>query len=208
MRQFVYYLCGILLLSISGLATADVDSYQNAGTATPQQIEQKQKDLLQMADDTLARLYSSNPDAKQVVESAYGYGVFEGQVVNLLLYVGGTGMGVVFDNKTKTPVFMRAVRAGTGPGVGYKSLHGIIVFDNETVYEQFTTIGLQIGASADAALTIDGKGAGIHESASLVPGVSTYVFTDTGIVVQANWGATEFLKDSELNGTTEQATGG
>lgn len=115
------------------------------------------------------------------------------------MYVAGKGLGVVYDNKTKTPIFMNAIRAGTGPGVGYKSIRGVLIFANETVYKQFTTIGLQVSASGGALLKVAGKGTQASKAVSLIPGVSLYQLVDTGLVLQANWGATEFLKDPNLN---------
>ena len=166
---------------------------------SPEQIEAKRQDILAMPTETLKRLYKDNPLAKEEIEDAYGYAVFDGQVVNAVLYVGGKGFGVAFDNKTKTPIYMDSYRAGTGPGVGYKSYHAVFIFDNETVYKQFTTIGLQVSASADIALQIEGKGAATGTAFSMVPGISYYEFTNTGLVIQANWGGTEFLKDAQLN---------
>jgi lipid-binding SYLF domain-containing protein len=172
------------------------DSYD---TVTPEELETTRKELLKMADETLERLYKEHPKTKEEIKNAYGYGIFEGKSVNLVMYVAGRGQGVVFDNKTKTPVFMNAIRAGTGPGVGYKSIHGVIIFDNEMVYKQFTSIGLQVSASGDAMVKVAGHGVDASESASLVPGVSLYQLVDSGLVLQANWGATEFLKDPQLN---------
>jgi len=94
---------------------------------------------------------------------------------------------------------MNAVRAGSGPGVGYKSIHAVLIFKNETVYKQFTTIGVQVSASGDALLKVAGHGTEMSKAVSLVPGVSYYQLTDTGLVLQANWGVTEFLKDPHLN---------
>ena len=140
-------------------------------TLTPAEAEAKRQKIQTMAKDTLARLYKEEPKAEEKIKNAYGYGVFEGHIANILLYVAGKGTGVVYDNKTQTPVFMTAVRAGTGPGVGYKSSHYILIFDNEIVYKQFTTIGLQASASGDAVIKVKGKEAGGAKAASLVPGV-------------------------------------
>ena len=67
------------------------------------------------------------------------------------------------------------------------------------VYKQFTNLGLQVSASGDATIKIAGEGVGAEKSISLVPGVKFYPLTDTGIVLQGNWGATEFIKDTNLN---------
>ncbi len=181
------------------------DQRSDFDTLSQEDIIETRKHLLSMSDDTLKELYQKYPDLKQKIDSAYGYGVFEGQAVNLILYVAGNGLGVVYDNKTKTPIFMNAVRAGTGPGVGYKSMHGILIFDNKTVFDQFTNIGLQMSASGDAMLKVAGKGAGDGKAISLIPGVTMYQMVNNGLVLQANWGATEFLKDPNLNTINEPA---
>ncbi len=177
----------------------DSDADTNSQTLTPAEAEAKRQGIENMAKESLARLYKEKPEVEEEIKKAYGYGVFEGHVANFVLYVAGKGFGVVYDNKTQTPVFMNAVRAGTGPGVGYKSLHAVIFFENETVYKQFTTVGLHASASGDAVMKVAGKEAGGTKAASLVPGVSMYQLIDSGLVMQANWGATEFIKDSKLN---------
>jgi lipid-binding SYLF domain-containing protein len=188
-------------LQVNAIANEEFISEQRDSfdTMSPEEIVAKRQEILAMSEETLERLYKEHPEAEEDLKNAYGYGVFEAKAVNIIVYVAGTGLGVVFDNKTKTPIFMNAIRGGTGPGIGYKSLHGVFIFDNETVFDQFTTVGLQLSASADAAANIAGKGTSSGTSASLVPGVSFYQLIDTGLVLQANWGATEFLKDPNLN---------
>ncbi len=168
-------------------------------TLSEEDIKKTRQKILTMEKEVLEHLYMKHPQAKDEIEKAYGYGVFDAQIVNLLIYVAGNGYGVVFDNKTKKPIFMNAIRAGTGPGLGYKSFNGVVIFANETVFKQFTTVGLQVSASGDATIKLAGKGAEIGEAISLVPGISLYQLTNTGVVLQANWGATEFLKDPNLN---------
>ena len=48
-------------------------------------------------------------------------------------------------------------------------------------------------------MSIADKGISSGKVVSLVPGVSLYHLMDTGLVLQANWGGTEFLKDPHLN---------
>lgn len=191
----------LMAFQVNAFANEEFISEQRSDfdTLSAEEIKTMRQDLLTTSEETLERLYKEQPEAKELIENAYGYGVFEGQAVNLVLYVAGKGLGVVFDNETKTPVYMNAIRGGTGPGIGYKSMHAVFVFSNETVYKQFTSLGLQVSASGDASLKIAGKGIGTEKAISLVPGVKVYQLTDTGIVLQANWGATEFLKDPNLN---------
>lgn len=203
MNKLVLIACFYLLMAVQVTASAEDDfiaeQRSDFDTLSAEETEALRQDLLTMSVDTLERLYKETPEAKEIVENAYGYGVFRGQAVNLILYVAGNGLGVVFDNKTKTPIYMQALRGGTGPGVGYKSMHGVFVFDNETVYKQFITLGLQVSASGDASMKVAGEGVEAAKAISLVPGVKMYQLTDTGIVLQANWGATEFVRDTNLN---------
>lgn len=203
MNKTILFTCFYLLMGLCVNVTANEgfisEQREEFDTIAPEDVEKIRHETEAMAKETLERLYKEDPEAKEEIENAYGYGVFDAQVVNVVLYVAGKGLGVVYDNKTKTPVFMNAVRAGTGPGVGYKSMHGILIFDNETVYKQFTTVGLQLSASGDAVIQVDGKGTGATKAVSLVPGVSFYQLIDTGVVLQANWGATEFVKHPQLN---------
>ena len=199
----LFLLTGLQLSGFHSNANADEDftteQQDEFKELTPAELESKRQEVLSMADETLERLYKEHPKAQTEIKNAYGYGVFEGQAVNLIMYVAGKGVGVVYDNKTQSPIYMNAFRIGTGPGIGYKSLHFVLIFENELVFDQFTTIGLQVSASGDASLKIAGKGAGTGGAMSLVPGVSAYQLIDTGLVVQANWGATEFLKSPTLN---------
>jgi len=198
-------LIGFFLLSISlqmsTIANDDFISEQRSDfdKVTPEDAKKIRQSILAMSDKTLKRLYEEHPEAKKKIAASYGYGVFDGEAINLILYVAGKGLGVVFDNKTKTPIFMNAIRAGTGPGIGYKSLQAVLIFDNELVFDQFTNVGLQVSASGDASVNIKGTGIGGGEVISLVPGISAYQLIDSSLVLQANWGATEFLKDPNLN---------
>lgn len=195
------FICLLMCIQSSVVANEEFITEQRSDfdTLSPEDIKKMRQDILTMSDEILKRLYKEHPKARNEIQNAYGYGVFQGQAVNLVFYVAGNGLGVVYDNKSHTPIFMNAIRAGIGPGVGYKSLYGVLIFSNETVFNQFTTIGLQVSASGDAVMKVAGKGAGASVSVSLVPGVSFYQLIDTGLVLQANWGATEFLKDPNLN---------
>ena len=137
--------------------------------------------------------------AKKLIEKSYGYAVFSNTGYNIILYVGGKGKGVAFKNSDKKPIFMTMLNAGTGPGVGYTEYRQVLIFDSEDLFKQFTTIGLNASASANATIKLGH--ADIDESGvvALVPGVSAYHINDKGVDVQANWGGMKYFKDDELN---------
>jgi lipid-binding SYLF domain-containing protein len=154
--------------------------------------EQRRQELLKMRDATLERLYKDQPESKAVLDKGAGYAVFDATGVNVVLYVGGKGAGVLVDKASGKPTYMSMVRAGTGPGVGYKEFKQVIVFKNRKAMELFQSAGVDVGASFDFG-NILAKGQSFH------PDFALYTITERGFTVQANWGGTKYFKDASLN---------
>ncbi|APV51257.1 hypothetical protein BWI17_17155 [Betaproteobacteria bacterium GR16-43] len=156
--------------------------------------------LREMRDETQKVLYAGKPELKAELEAAVGYGVFDASQVNLVLYVGAVGAGMLVDNQDQKETFMKVTRAGTGPGVGYKSYRQLLVFKDRALFDTFRTLGADVGASADATLKIGGgKGLTLDGSTSFNPYLSVYQYTENGLLLQANWGGVAYLPDEDLN---------
>ena len=178
-------------IALAALAVALVASPIFAAD-DPAKAEEKRQAILKMRDATLERLYKENPESRDVVGKGAGYAVFDATGVNLVLYVGGKGSGVMMDKASDKPVYMSMVRAGTGPGLGYKEFKQVIVFKNKKAMELFQTAGIDVGASFDFGNVL-AHGQSFH------PDFALYTLTDKGFTVQANWGGTKYFKDGELN---------
>ena len=152
-----------------------------------------------MRDKTLDELFAQKPETRDEVKKAVGYAVFDSSQINVLLFVGARGTGVLVDNATQANTFMLATRAGTGPGVGYKDFRQVMVFKNKEVFDQFRTLGADVAASADATMKLGTAGSSADMSTSFNPYVSTYQFTDKGVLLQANWGGAAFVPYAQLN---------
>lgn len=82
-------------------------------TATPlwaaskEQIEQQRADISKMADETLARLYKTQPSSEKAIKKAAGYAVFSSFGMKILFAGGGSGKGVAVNSKTKQSTFMK-----------------------------------------------------------------------------------------------------
>jgi len=161
--------------------------------------EEKRRAILSMKDKTLAQLYQTNPEAKAEVEQGVGYAVFDATGINVILLVGVKGKGVAVENGSNKATYMNMVRAGSGPGIGYKDYRMVFVFTSKAVFDKFTTLGMDAGASADATMKMGGKGKEAAYAKSFNPDVKVYQITDKGLLLQANWGGTKFLKDKDLN---------
>lgn len=156
--------------------------------------------LNQMRDTALKEFYATNPAIQPELEQAVGYAVFDASQVNVVLYVGSTGAGVMVDNATGHATYMKMARAGTGPGAGYKTYRQLMVFKDRKLFETFSKVGADVGASADATFkTGSSTGGTLDGSLSFNPLLSVYQITDRGVLLQANWGGVAYLPDEELN---------
>jgi lipid-binding SYLF domain-containing protein len=164
-----------------------------ASRLTAAERETEREARLALRDEALARLYELQPEARQGIESAPGYAVFDVSSVFIVLFVGQRGKGVLIDNATKKPTFMTSSRAGTGPGAGKTRVFQIFVFKAKSAMDQFVLaggLGGDVGASA-------GIGAG-GMVRSFNPQIDIYQIPQSGFAMQANWGGTIFSVDSNL----------
>ena len=175
------------------------DTSAQASKPAASEIEKIRAERRKLRDDTLARLYADKPEVRDEIAKAVGYAVFEGKQINVVLVVGASGRGMLVDNKGGAETFMGMKRAGTGPGAGYKDFRQVMVFKNRTLFEQFKTVGADVGASADATAKMGGKGGSLDGSVSFNPELSVYVITDSGLLLQANWGGLAYYPDADLN---------
>jgi len=184
----------------SAAAPAPADSAKSSESRlTPEDVSKRKADILAMRDETLAELFEQKPEARDELKNAVGYAVFDSFQFNVLMFVAARGRGVLIDNATQTPTFMVASRAGSGPGVGYKSFRQLMIFKSQSVFDQFRTVGADLTASADATAKLGDTGAKADLAHSFNPFITLYQFTDRGMLLQANWGGAAYLPDSELN---------
>ena len=159
-----------------------------------EQILEQRSVMLGKADKALARLYAQNPGARKEIEESVGYGVFDVTTVNAVVLVGAKGPGVIFDNKTKLPTYMMALRAGTGPGLGYQELLQVFVFKSEAALAQFK-VGGKGGGDLIGSVTM-GTNA---QQLSINPYINLYQLSEKGFAVQANYGGAVYYVDPDLN---------
>jgi lipid-binding SYLF domain-containing protein len=181
-------------------ATAGTDTIAAQGDASSKDPKEKDRQrILAMKESTLAELYKIKPEAKEIVEKAEGYAVFDASGVFVVLYVGIAGRGVLIDNSNGESTYMTMARAGTGFGVGYEKSRYVIVFKSKSLLEAFKTVGADVGASGHLVAKGFGKGAGGGVQRSFDPMLSVYQLSDAGLAAEASWGATVFAPDPILN---------
>ena len=171
---------------------------QNEKPLTPAEILQKRQDTIEMAKTGLDALIKQNPKAKEEVEKAAGYAVFNTTNINVVLIVLARGEGILYDKRRKEPVFMQAVKAGEGVGAGYQTQYQIIIFKTTSAIDQFllaSVDGQQGGLDVEANFSA-GSGGVIR---SFNPNITFYTVGLSGYDLQANYGGALFLVDQQLN---------
>lgn len=183
-----------LLLVFSFMATSAPSS-----AATKEQIEQQRSDIKKMANQTLERLYTTQPSAKKVISKASGYAVFSNFGMKILFAGGGSGKGLAVKNKSGQTTFMKMIEVQAGFGMGVKKFRLIWVFENQSDLDSFINSGWEFGGQATAAAQASGEGGALAGAMSIKPGVWLYQLTDDGLAVEFTAKGTKYYKDDNLN---------
>lgn len=166
-------------------------------------VEEQKTEVLQMREETLARLYKEKPSAQDMIGKAVGYAVFSNIGVNVLLISTANGKGIAHDNGSGKETYMNMLSAGGGLGLGVKKFSAVFIFHDREAFDQFVEKGWNFSGQADAAATTDSEGgeqAGSAETAvGLNEGVTVYQMTEKGLALQATLQGTKYWQDEDLN---------
>lgn len=180
------------LFLIAGLALG--------GPALAATKDEKRQDVRDVTENTLQRLYKSQPHAKDAIERSAGYAVFSNFGMKILFAGGGSGSGIAVNRKTKKETFMKMVEVQAGLGVGVKKFRLVWVFEKQSDLDKFINAGWELGAQATASAQMSGKGSEVYAGAmSISPGVWLYQLTDDGLAAELTAKGTKYYKDSDLN---------
>jgi lipid-binding SYLF domain-containing protein len=163
--------------------------------------EEKRATVRKDRDQILDKLYAANPEAKEKIQKAAGYGTFNNKNMNLFLLSTGHGYGMVVDKSGKE-TFMAMGSLGGGVGIGAKDLSVVFIFKNADVMKKFIDTGWQFGGEADATAKAGDKGTAASKEAAADTGANVfeiYQMTDTGVALQATVAGTKYWKDKDLN---------
>ena len=170
------------------------------GPALAATKDEKRQDVRDVAENTLQRLYKSQPHAKDAIERSAGYAVFSNFGMKILFAGGGSGSGIAVNRKAKKETFMKMVEVQAGLGVGVKKFRLIWVFEKQSDLDKFINAGWELGAQATASAQMSGKGSEVYAGAmSISPGVWLYQLTDDGLAAELTAKGTKYYKDAELN---------
>jgi lipid-binding SYLF domain-containing protein len=161
--------------------------------------EQKQEDVRNVANKTLADLYAKNPAAKNAVSKAAGYAVFSDFGFKFIFMGGAGGSGVAVNNATKQETFMKMAEFQPGLGFGAAKFRIVFIFETLEAFNSFVTSGWEAGANAMALAKTKGEGGAMAGAVTVSKGVQMFQLNDDGAIVGVSLTAAKYYKDKELN---------
>ncbi len=166
---------------------------------TENQKEAARKDIAEMSQSTLDRLYRSFPGSKRHVDGAYGHAVLSNYGVSAFWLGGAAGQGVAVRRESGEKTYMKMAELQAGMGFGARKFQIVWVFETQAAFDQFVNSGWELGAQATAAAASKGEGAAVEGALSVSRGVWLYQMTETGAALELMARGTKYFKDSDLN---------
>ena len=185
----------LLLAGLALIGTAESSVFKKEGTP-----EEQRANIRKVSDQALTELYQAQPSAKAHIQKAAGYAVFSNFGMKILVAGGGSGRGIVIDNKTKKETFMRMAEVQAGLGFGVKNFRLVWVFEKRADLDRFINSGWELAAQGTASAKVAGQGASVFAGAvSVTPGVWLYQLTDDGLALELTAKGTKYYRDDALN---------
>lgn len=187
------------LLLIAALAGAGAIPLSAAAEMSEDKKKAERADIQKMANETLQRLYKTQPAAEQAIAKAAGYAVFSNVGIKIFVAGSGKGKGMAVDHKNKKVTYMRMLEVQAGLGMGVKKFRLVWVFENTSDFDDFVNKGWEFGGQASAAAKSGAGGKAYAGAISVSPGVWLYQLTDDGLALELTAKGTKYYKDKDLN---------
>ncbi len=155
--------------------------------------DDKRRKLDQQTKEVLDQVLGESEEARELFGKAVGYAVFSNTKAALGVS-GGAGRGIAIDKSSGERTYMKMGTAGIGFGIGVKTFHIVMLFENPTVFTNFVEKGWQGDAQAGAAAGTKGAAA----KTTFHNGMAVFVRSKKGLMASADISGTKYWK-SKLN---------
>lgn len=156
-------------MSTTGTGTGTDAPSSSGSQLSPAERDKARADIRALRERTLADLYRKRPAARAEIEKAAGYAVVGASGLNLVLLVGAQGAGVIVDQRNGHETYVRMLRAGTGPGLGYMDYRYVLVFRHPGALDQFLKLGADVSAQGNVTIKPAGSGESTDTMSSFTP---------------------------------------
>lgn len=161
---------------------------------TEMRLDARRKVIDAMAGETLERLMIREPKAKEILEKAYGYAVFDSFKFGIGLS-GAGGSGIAVQRASGKRIYMKMGSAGIGLTLGGQKYRVVFLMQDSQTFERFVTSGWYADASARAAAGKEGGASGT----AFVNGLAIFQLNEAGLMASVDIASTWYSKDEELN---------
>lgn len=162
--------------------------------ATPEETRAK---LDVMAGETLDRLFTETPPAKDLFEQSAGYAVFDTRKVTVFPIAAGFGRGVAVSAETEQRTYMMMGTGGAGAAIGIGGFEAqiVILFEQADAFNSFVVNGYDATAETGTKYGDDTT----DQSVRFIDGRSVFVLGTRGWRVGASASGTRYWPDDDLN---------
>ena len=162
-------------------------------------VEEQRKQIDELSENALKRLYEKYPNAPEVIEKTYAWATLSNTSTKILLIGSSHGRGVAVNNDTGERVYLKMNELSAGLGVGAKEYNLIFLISDKDAWDNFIIGKTRFGVSAEASAD-DGVNGGTVEGANYVaPGVWVYQMTTKGLALDVMLKGIKIKKDKKLN---------
>jgi lipid-binding SYLF domain-containing protein len=162
-------------------------------------VAQQRKALQGMEADTLAKLYSKDPDARKQIKKAAGYGVFDISGGKVLFGGLDHGNGLVYENASGRRTYMKMFELQPGLGFGYTNFRLVFVFENRQVLNDFINSGWEFGARAAATAKSKTDGGSADFGYDVAPGIHVFQMSEEGALIGLSLTGAKYWRNDDLN---------
>ncbi|MCU0303663.1 MAG: YSC84-related protein [Thermoanaerobaculales bacterium] len=156
--------------------------------------EAKRASIDEMADEALDRVLAEQAKAATLLESSFGWAVFDNLKI-AIGFSGGGGNGVAVERASGKRTYMKMGTAGVGLGLGGQSYQVVFFFQDEATFRRFVDKGWKADASAQAAAGTEG----VNATTGFVNGIAVWQITGKGLMASADIAGTKYWKNKKLN---------
>ena len=139
--------------------------------------------LLQQATTTMSEMNREDPGLDELTRKAYGYALFPEIAKGGLVFGGGYGRGVVYE-QGQLVGYADLSQASFGLQMGGQTFSEIIVFENKAALDRLKEGRVELAADASAVILKTGAAA----NARFVDGFAVFVRPIGGAMVEATVG--------------------
>ncbi|RKY18377.1 MAG: hypothetical protein DRQ55_13490 [Planctomycetota bacterium] len=135
--------------------------------------------------EALEMIYDEQPELEAEIEAAAGYAIFSNLCIHPGLMTFANGYGILENNATGELQHMRMFRFGIGPGIAVKGFYTLLIIDDpEVLAEAWEGAGAS-GGYLDASFVFGDFGGDATASGTFGEGARGYIFTHTGVALEA-----------------------